>query len=138
MYIQNTIKLFSTKLQCTLYTEPVLSIDSGRVVHVLQVTIVWPPDVSRMNYLSIERTGSGLSVNALVYFSTYANLLYSASDLRQIRYSAHPTYQHVVLQLLYRLVAAAAVPLACQLAAALSPLACPSRSARPRNCLNLI
>ena len=28
-------------------------------------------------------------------------------------------------------------PLACVLAAALGPLACPSRSAQPRNCLNL-
>ena len=35
-------------------SEPVFSIDSGRVVHVLQGTIVWAPDVSRMNYLSIR------------------------------------------------------------------------------------
>jgi len=26
------------------------------------------------------------------YFSTYANPLYSTSDLRQIRYTTHPTY----------------------------------------------
>ena len=55
----------------------------------------------------------------VVYFSTYANPLYSTSDLRQIRYTTHPTYKHVVLQLLYGLVA-------------LGPLAYPSRSAEQR------
>jgi len=34
--------------------EPVFSLDSGREVHVLWGTIVWPLDVSRMNYLSIR------------------------------------------------------------------------------------
>ena len=37
----------------------------------------------------------------VVYFSTYENLQYSTSELRQIRYTTHPTYWHVVLQLLY-------------------------------------
>ena len=56
----------------------------------------------------------------VVYFSTYTYPPYSTSDLRQIRYTTHLTYQHVVLQLLYALVAA--VP---------SPLACPGHCARP-------
>ena len=55
----------------------------------------------------------------MVYFSTRENLLYSTSDLRQIRYNTHPTYQNVVLQLLYGLVAAARGPLACPSRAAL-------------------
>ena len=59
-------------------------------------------------------------VNMGVYFFTYANPLYFISDLRQIRYTTHPTYQHVVLQVLYGLVAAAP-----------GPLACPSRGTRP-------
>ena len=62
----------------------------------------------------------------MVYLSTYGNPLYCTSDLRQICYATHPTYQHVFLQLLYGLIFAAP-----------GPLACPSRSARPRNCLNL-
>ena len=49
----------------------------------------------------------------VVCFSTYANPLYFTSDLRQIRYATHPTYKHVVLQLLNGLVAAALGPLAC-------------------------
>ena len=57
----------------------------------------------------------------MVYFSTYTNPLYFTSDLRQIRYSTHPTYyKHVVLQLPNGLVAAAPGPLACP-AAALGP-----------------
>ena len=61
------------------------------------------------------------SLNRMVYFSTFAKPLYSTSDLRQIRYTTHPTYQ----QLLYGLVAAALgrQPV---LAAALGPQACPS------------
>ena len=47
----------------------------------------------------------------VVYFSTYTYQPYSISDLRQIHYTTHPTYQHVVLQLLYGLVAAAPGPL---------------------------
>ena len=56
----------------------------------------------------------------VVYFSTYAYPPYSISDLRQIRYTSHLIYQHVVLQLRYGLVAAA-----------LGRLTCPSCSARP-------
>ena len=70
-------------------------------------------DLIAMNTLNPHKT-------SLLYF------IYSISDLRQIRYTTHPTYQHVVLQLRYGLVAAAP-----------GPLACPSRNARPRNCLNL-
>ena len=32
------------------------------------------------------------TLNGVVYFSTYANPLYSTSDLRQIHYNTHPTY----------------------------------------------
>ena len=42
----------------------------------------------------------------MVYLSTYANPYYSTSDIRQIRNTKHTTYWHVVLQLLYGLVAA--------------------------------
>ena len=57
-----------------------------------------------------------------MHFSTYTYPPYSTSDLRQIRYTIHPTYSHVELQLLYGLVAAAPGPLACQIAAVLAPL----------------
>jgi len=50
----------------------------------------------------------------------YENPLYSTSDLRQIRYTALPTYELVILQLIYGLVAAAP-----------GSLACPSRGAHP-------
>ena len=56
---------------------------------------------AKFNVLFIER---------VVYFSNYTYPLYYTSDLRQIRYTTHPTYQHVVLQLQYGLVAAAPAP----------------------------
>ena len=66
----------------------------------------------------------------VVYISTYVNPLYSTYDLRQIRYTTHPTYSHVVLQLLYRLVVAAPGPLACPYRGARPPsLSLPQRSA---------
>ena len=40
-----------------------------------------------------------IHVDGMVYLSTYANPLYPTSGLRQILYTIHTTYQHVVLQL---------------------------------------
>ena len=60
-------------------------------------------------------------VSSVVYFSTYANPLYSTSDLRQTRYTTHPTYYQVVILKLYVLVVAAPGPLACPSSGARSP-----------------
>ena len=65
-----------------------------------------------------QSSSNAINEIRVVYFSTYANPLYFTSDLRQIRYTTHPTYKHVVLQLLNGLVPPA-----------LDPLACPSRGA---------
>ena len=42
--------------------------------------------ITKYDYLNI------CGKKSVVYFSTYANPLYSTSDLRQIRYTTHPTY----------------------------------------------
>ena len=47
-----------------------------------------------------QSSSNAINEIRVVYFSTYANPLYFTSDLRQIRYTTHPTYKHVVLQLL--------------------------------------
>ena len=57
----------------------------------------------------------------MVYISTYGNPLYSTSDLRQIRYTTHPTSLHMLLQLLDGLVAAAPGSLACSSCCARPP-----------------
>ena len=62
----------------------------------------------------------------MVYLSTNANPLYSTSDLRQIRYTTHPTYD-VVLQRLDGLVGTESGPLA----KILAPLACPASALGP-------
>ena len=81
-------------------------------------------------------TVSYLGRGFVIYFKykiIYTKLRWCIFGPTPIRPTAHPTYQHVVLQLLDGLLATAPGPLACPSRGARPP----SRSARPRNCLNL-
>ena len=89
----------------------------------------------RTEFIQLEpenfEIGRRLYNNIGVYFNGVSFDLRTTSDLRQIRYATHPTYQHVVLRLLFGLVAAAPCLLTCPSHGARPQLACPSRSARP-------
>ena len=81
---------------CCVYKEEIVKNDSYRRAYKFQKVAIFNSDICfNMNKRRLvgDQMSLALCFCMMVYLSTYANPLYSTSDLRQIRYNTtHPTY----------------------------------------------